>query len=313
MSAVPGPQVDFSSTTTASLTQELSGPLDMHYYLTEGLEGVEHQKYCGRASFTKAIELKIDESRLVNSKGGQYVVFSSVEKKHLAYINRIRDTNYKGLRFLYLDNEKTLIVKTMYRAFPGLLSARLVDILRNKIVLMGLDGAVLGLRGASFEGRHSSKEAYWVFKPCCRPYIDDLPTLVFECGVSESKRRLRAEASWWLQNTQEEVKIVVVLRVSEEDRKITLEQWEMDTGPNPQATQDRPDGTRTNLTRIQKVTIVAPLGSRAVATAPFSLNFNKIFLRDPDPAKGEKDFIFSKKELEKSFAQHVWANFVSRK
>jgi len=42
MSAVPGPQVDFSPTTTASPTLELSGPFDMHYYLTEGLEGVEY-------------------------------------------------------------------------------------------------------------------------------------------------------------------------------------------------------------------------------------------------------------------------------
>ena len=307
MSAVPGPQVDFSPTTTASLTQELSGPLDMHYYLTEGLEGVEHQKYCGRASFTKAIELKIDESRLVNSKGGQYVVFSSVEKKHLAYINRIRDTNYKGLRFLYLDNEKTLIVKTMYRAFPGLLSARLLDILRMKIVAMGLGDELWNLGGVSYEGRDSSKEANCSFKPGhFRPNIHDWPSLVFECGVSESKRRLRAEASWWLQNSQGEVKIVLILIASEGDRKIKLEQWEMDTGPNPQATQDHPDDSRTSLTRIQKVTIVAPLGSRAVATAPFSLNFNKIFLRDPDPAKGEKDIVFSKEELEEKFAQHVW-------
>ena len=307
MSAVPGPQVDFSPTTTASPTPELSGPLDMHYYLTEGLEGVEHQKYCGRASFTKAIELKIDESRSVDSKGGQYVVFSSVEKKNLAYINRIRDTDYKGLRFLYLDNEKTLIVKVALRGLPGIASARLLSILRMKIVAMGLGDALWNLGGVSFEGRDSSKEANCSLKPGpFRPYLDNWPTLVFEWGVSESKRRLRAEASWWLQNSQEEVKIVLVLMASEGDRKIKIEQWEMDTGPNMQATRDHPDGNRTNLTRTRKVTIVAPLGSGAVASAPLSLNFNKIFLRDPDPAKGEKDIIFSKKELEEKFAQHVW-------
>jgi len=234
------------------------------------------------------------------------VVFSSVERKDLAYINRIRNTGYKRLRFLYLDNEKTLIVKVMIRALPGLLRARLTEILRMKTIAMGLDRAMFSLGGASFKGKNSSKEAYWALKPgWIRPYADDWPSLVIECGVSESKRRLRADASWWLQNSQEEVKIVLVVKVSEGDRKIKLEQWEMDTEPNPQATQDRPNGSRTSLTRTQKITIVSPLGSGAVATAPLSLNFNKIFLRDPDPAKGEKEIVFSKEELEENFAQHV--------
>ena len=280
----------------------------MHYYLTEGLEGVEHQKYRGGASFTTAIESKADELRSVDSNGGQYVVFSSVEKKNLAYISRIRNTQYKGLRFLYLETEKTLIVKTMFRVLPGLVSARLVDILRNKIVMMGLDRALLNVGRARFEGGQGFKEAYCGLKPTClRSYMDDWPTLVLECGISESKRCLRADASWWLQNSQDEVKIVLVVKVSEGDRKIKLEQWEMDAGPNPHATRARPGGSR-RLIRTQKVTIVAPLGSRAVATAPFSFNFNKIFLRDPDPAKGEKDIIFSKKELEEHLAEHVWNN-----
>jgi len=171
---------------------------------------------------------------------------------------------------------------------------------------MGLDDALLNVGGTSFKGNHSSKEAYCGLKlGCFRPYIDDWPTLVFECGVSKSEIRLRADASWWLQNSQEEVKIVLVVKVSEEDRKIELEQWEMDTGTDPHATRARPGGSR-RLTRAQKVTIVAPLGSGAVATAPFSLNFNKIFLRDPEPAKGEKDIVFSKEELEERFAEHVW-------
>ena len=299
MSAVPGPPVDSSPTTTASPATtvspapELSGPIDMRYYLTEGLEGAEHQKYSGGPAFTEAIESKAGELR------GQYVVFSSVGQKDFARVNRIRDADYKGLRFLYLDNEETLIVKTTFQALPGLVSARLLTILTMKIFAMGLDDELWNVGSTSFKGKHSSKEAYCGFKPgCFRPYKDDWPTLVLECGVSKCGVRLGADASWWLQHSQEEVKIVLVLKVSEEDRKIELEQWEMDTRTNPH-------GSRRPM-RTQKVTIVAPLGSRAVATAPFSLNFNKIFLRDPDPAKGEKDIVFSKRELEKKFAQHVW-------
>ena len=278
----------------------------MHYYLTEGLEGVEHQQYRGGPSFKKAIQSKIDELLSVNSKAGQYVVFSSVKQSHLAYINRMRDTNYKGLRFLYLDNEGTLIIKVMSQVVHGLAKGWLTDILRAKIVTMGLDGALVNVGGVRFNGRQSFKEADCALKPgLFRRRPADWPTLVFECGVAESWRRLRADACWWLENSHEEVKIVLVLKVSKADRKIKLEQWEMATEPNPQVTQDHPDPTKTSLTRTQKITITAPLGSGAVATAPFTLDFKKIFLRDPDPAKGEKDIVFSKEDLQ-ALATHVW-------
>jgi len=110
---------------------------------------------------------------------------------------------------------------------------------------MGLDDELFNVGSTSFKGKHSSKEAYCGLKPgCFRPYKDDWPTLVFECGVSKSGVRLGADASWWLQNSQEEVKIVLVLKVSEEDRKIELEQWEMDTRTNPHATRARFGGSR---------------------------------------------------------------------
>jgi len=80
----------------------------MRYYLTEGLEGVERQKFTGGPAFTEAIESKAGELRSFDSNGRQYLVFSSVGQKDLALANQIRDADYKGLRFLYLDNEDFL-------------------------------------------------------------------------------------------------------------------------------------------------------------------------------------------------------------
>ena len=277
----------------------------MHYYLTEGLEGVEHKKYRGGATFTKAIDDRFTEVA-INSMGGQYIVFSMVQQKNLAYINRIRDTNYKGLRFLYLDNEETLIVKGMFHVLPGLVAAQFIDTLRMRIAKMRVNDVLINVGGASFEGRNSSKEAYCGLKPGPpRPRMIDWPTLVFECGVLKSKRRLIADACWWLENSHEEVKIVLVIKASQKDRKVKIEQWEMDTGPHTQATQDHPDGSRTILKRTQKVTIFVLPGSRAVATAPFSLNFSKIFLREPDRTRGEEDIVLSKVDLQ-DLAILVW-------
>jgi len=233
-------------------------------------------------------------------------VFSSVQQKDLASINRIRDTHYKGLRFLYLHDEETLIVRGMFHALPGLVTARFIQILKMKMAMMRVNDVLINVGGASFKGRNSSKEAYCGLKPGPpRPRMIDWPTLVFECGVLKSKRRLTADACWWLENSHEEVKIVLVIKASEEDRKVKIEQWEMDTGPHTQATQHHPDRSRTILKRTQKVTIFVLPGSRAVATAPFSLNFSKIFLRNPNRTRGEEDIILSKVDLQ-DIAIHVW-------
>ena len=197
MSASSSLQADFTPTSTrlptpepssptlsASPILELCGPLNMHYYyLTEGLEGVEHKKYRGGATFTKAIDDKFTEVA-INSMCEQYIVFSSVQKKNLAYINRIRDTRYKGLHFLYLENEETLIVKGMFHVLPGLFTAHFIDTLKMKIAKMGVNDVLINVGGVSFEGRDSSKEAYCGYKPVPpRPRLIDWPTLVFECGV----------------------------------------------------------------------------------------------------------------------------------
>jgi len=302
LSPSPTPEL-FFPTLSACPTLELCGPFDMHYYLTEGLEGVEHQKYRG-ATFTQAVDRAREVA--VNSTGGQYIVFSSVQQKNLAYINRTRDAHYKGLRFLYLDDEETLIVRGMFDALPSLITAQFIQILNMKMAMMGVDDVLINVGGASFKGRNSSKEAYCGLKPVPpRSYKIDWPTLVFECGALKSKRRLIADACWWLENSHEEIKIVIVIKASQEDGKVKIEQWEMDTGPHTQATQDHPDGSRIILKRTQKVTIFVLPGSRAVATAPFGLNFSKIFLCNPNRTRGEEDIVLSKVDLE-DIAIHVW-------
>lgn len=59
-----------------ALSPEPSARHDIHYYLTEGLEGIEHQQYREVKSFIRAIESQAKESRSGNA--GQYAVFAPV-------------------------------------------------------------------------------------------------------------------------------------------------------------------------------------------------------------------------------------------
>ena len=70
----------------------------MDYYLSEGLEGVERQKYRGTREFTYAIESKLTELGLGDWKGGQYLVFTSVTQGEFTELDRYRDRYHKSLR-----------------------------------------------------------------------------------------------------------------------------------------------------------------------------------------------------------------------
>ncbi|PWW77948.1 hypothetical protein C7212DRAFT_37621, partial [Tuber magnatum] len=162
-------------------------------------------------------------------KAGQYVVFSLVTRQDLMTIDRLRNTHHKGLRCMYLNEDQVLIVKIM----PGILHEAshqvLARMIIRKAIVMGIeDNELFGMGATRIQGVASQKEVDAAFKPpTLRPLSTHWPTLVFECGVSESLEQLRVDGHWWLENSSGEVKIVLLISVNKKARRIILEQWEM--------------------------------------------------------------------------------------
>ena len=273
-------------------------PLGANYYLTEGLEGVKAQHYRGTQSFITAINLQADQLR--SGDAGQYAVFSQVTQDELANIECFRNIHYKSLRFLYYEYEQTLIVKIMLSAVHELACTAFEAALIVKLAEMGLYTQLGNVRSATFQGILSRKEVDSAFKPpLSRPNKTDWPTLVIECGVSESIACLRIDSAWWLENSGGQVKTVLLFSVSESKRKIHIEQWEICSVPNLQDTRDHPNTTRTGPGSIHTIDIIAT----DAAGASLELNFEKLFHHKP--GKGEKDIIFTTQDLE-IYADHVW-------
>ena len=302
MAPIPVQKVDISQTPSQPPRNQESGsdsgssglspqnrtPLGANYYLTEGLEGIEVQRYCGTQSFMTAIEFQADQ--LHSGNGGQYAVFSQVTQDDFANIDRFRDTHCKSLRFVYYEKEETLIVKIM----PGLaheVTRGLFDtILAIKLAAMGLDQELGYMGSITYQGMGSRKEANSTFRPLLpRPYVTDWPTLVIECGVPESLKNLRRDSNWWFANSAAQVKTVLLFSVSEKERKINIEQWEM----------------HTEAKCIGTIDII----ETDAAGASLRLSFENLFLRKP--SKGEMDIIFSTQDLEE-LAAHVWRCTISR-
>jgi len=122
----------------------------MQYCLTEGLEGVERLQYRGAKSFNKTIDKLITEFQ----PGGAaaYVVFSPVTQEQLADIDRIRQRRFKGLRFMYLNDESTLIIKVIVDLTQELAHRQFVRRFERKTFEMGIDMELVPLGAARFLG-----------------------------------------------------------------------------------------------------------------------------------------------------------------
>ncbi|PWW75218.1 hypothetical protein C7212DRAFT_200726 [Tuber magnatum] len=143
------------------------------------------------------------------------------------------------------------------------------------------------------------KEGDSTFRPVdLRPHKQSWPTLVVECGVSQSLRRLVADSRWWLDNSGAEVKIIILISVSETARSIHFEKWGMGNVPNQQATCESPNTFIGMPTKTHELDIAGDV----VTGGPLGLEFEKTMLRQPRP--GEGDIIFDTQELER-FATYV--------
>jgi len=279
--------------------------LGANYYLTEGLEGVETQHYRGTESFMTAINLQ--KIQLHSGNAGQYAVFSHITPHQLANLDDFRTTHCKSLRFLYYEFEETLIVRIMPGITYALSCSGFELALFRKLLEMGLDDELLNTAATTYHGTGCRGEADSSFTPIStRSLSTDWPTLVIEHGVSQSLKGLRGDASWWLTSSTGQVKIVLLFSISEKNRKIRIEQWEMSAGLDEQITGGKQDLDLRRPERVNKIEISETDAGGAV----LKLNFEKLFLREP--VLGEMNISFSTAELER-YASYAWRLLPSSK
>jgi len=292
--------VDVSSISSNAQPPQPSVPLDTHYYLTEGLEGIERKQYYSTRSFSKAIDKLHDEFDSGNSSARQYLVFTSVTQAQLENIHHFRETRrrHKSLSIMYLKNEEVLIVKIIPNCIQEMTHLGFGTMLHLKTYKMGPAYSLCGLGRTTFEGILGQKEADSSFEPDVRRMAANWPTVVFQCGLAESLERLRVDCRWWLENSTE-VNIALLFTFSQAEKRIHIEQWEVLPVPNSPVTHTHSDPLTKQLTKTHEIDIVAGVASGA----PLVLDFQKVFLRPPTP--GEGDIVFSVQELEK-YAARIW-------
>jgi len=146
-------------------------PAEVRCYLEEGLEGVERHQYYNAKRFGTAINKRIREFQSCGP--AQYAVFSPVTDKEFTEIDKIRNRHHKGLRFLFLANERTLVVKFVVGIAHEIAHRGFAETFIIKVYSMGLRRNLMNVGRAIFSGLAGQKEADTGFKPMSREFITD--------------------------------------------------------------------------------------------------------------------------------------------
>jgi hypothetical protein len=191
----------------------------------------------------------------------------------------------------YTDTNQ-LIIKVIPLKLHETAHISLGDEVKDKFRGMALPtGTLVPLGTGVCRTPTSSKEGDSSYKPHrCRSGEDDWPTIVIEAGLSESLRRLRADAGWWLDKSGGEVKIVILIKIIRARRSLQIEQLCL------QPRTPAAPVTRANAlvpTKIQELTIIqnppiptppGNIATYAVTGVPLILEFGKLLLRAPRTA-----------------------------
>ena len=140
--------------------------------------------------------------------------------------------------------------------------------------------------------------------------LREWPTLVIETGVSESLPKLREDALWWFQNSNGDVRIVLLLSINKNQRTALLEKWQLAPTNTPQPmTRITPNRLRQQVPppmpplvrQIQQPFAhqEIQLTQTTMTGGPLVLPFEALFCRPPQGT--EVDITLAQQELQASY------------
>ncbi|KAJ5494514.1 hypothetical protein N7463_010601 [Penicillium fimorum] len=119
------------------------------------------------------------------------------------------------------------------------------------------------------------------------------PTILVEAAWSESKSTLKQDVLFWLQESEQEVKVVLTMKITPKG-SITIERWIL-----------KQEAESTFVEPIQTMRLIRNIGSnQPLITGSMHIQFEDCFLRPK--RKNETDFILSNDDLTE-IAEAVWS------
>ncbi|KAN0070736.1 hypothetical protein V8E54_010901 [Elaphomyces granulatus] len=253
-----------------------------------------------------------------SSKFSQYIVFRPVSINDIENIDEKRRM-LPNIRLTYYAESELLVVKLMSSCLHEVAHRELGREIEIATGRMGLSRyALCSVGGGRFDSpKGSKKEGDTCYVPLYTRRPSGWPTLVLEVGVSESLPRLRNDASWWLSNSDGEVKVVLLIEVDKDHKRLNIETWEI-VSPWPDPTRHDDPSTPAQVPALTHLVSIGPpnindvdTGAPSISGAPLKLDFGKVFLRAPTPPAEKAHIELSPEDLSE-WARILWLFFPQR-
>lgn len=235
----------------------------------------------------------------------QFLVFAHVPKEVFDILDvKNPDIPSARLSYDYETNEliarlsPCLIHEMPHRAF-------ITDYVRGRFLAMGIPKReIVDVGETGYSTKNSKKQPDSGLKPRSkRPEGSDWPTLVIECGNSESLNQLRRDACWWLENSGGAVRIVILICIGK-DSRIILEKWKLVVHSGQARTRAQSTAGYRVPAATAAIEITQAQSDDFIASDQLVLEFEEILLRPPVPP--EHDLVLTKDDLQE-FAGDVFA------
>lgn len=171
-----------------------------------------------------------------------YISFSDVRPDTFQSLNsRRHELGASKVRLTYFPDIETLIVKVPSLPHERAAATFGYQIHRRLAPGMVNDREAVPVGSARYRGqRDSSKEADAAFQnQIVRRLDSQWPVFVIEAGMSESLERLHGDASWWINHSDGEVRLVIIVWVSPSTQIMKMETWVPARNPPPTGPRTR--------------------------------------------------------------------------
>jgi hypothetical protein len=271
-------------------------------YITTSFSKLEH--LCELAE-------EISESLNENRGGNQWLLVSGLPARMIRKLDgEERDTLGPSYRFQWEGS--TGLIKVIPPSYVhGVIISRLCRAMLRKFYDMGIEDTEHDWGGrTTFKPTKKGKQADETFftqhrLPSSQYDHCGWPTLVIERGVSESLRRLREEAKWWFTHSKGKVRIVIVIGISETEKAVTFEKWQLAPPDAPRPlTREYRNALASSLppslqqpAETQQAYLAQKIYVRpgTVVGTPMVLPFASLIDRPPGPS--ENDVILDDKDV----------------
>ncbi|KAK9233714.1 hypothetical protein V1525DRAFT_392217 [Lipomyces kononenkoae] len=197
-----------------------------------------------RHEFTNFDNLKdfLEEkvAALINGNGPQYLaILNFTEDDLLKLESSGLRRELPGFRVLLDEENKAAIIKLMPGIPHEVAKVIFEEIFVGERARLGLPRNIFVPTGS---GRYHfsnelSKEPDASYIPQTRQGSDHFPSFIVEVGVSQSLLQLRQDARLWLEKTNGETKIVLLIFLNIAASTLTIERWQHVTSPPPRQTR----------------------------------------------------------------------------